>query len=673
MSSREDERRPEVDAILRTLGVGLMGARDPARDLNDFALDQTITPGTFARRSAAPKGEPETAAQEEGAPKVTLQGSASAAISASIGPLPRIALSGAAVRAAERAESEGGAPADFEVLRILGEGGMGRVHLARQRSLGRDVAIKSLKEEVADTRVSEMLRAEATVMGRLEHPNVVPVHAVGLDEHGRLVLVMKRIDGVAWSELLKNAEHPRWTGILASATSQLEFHLDVLVAIARALHFAHQEGVIHRDVKPDNVLVGAHGDVYLADWGIALRLGGDDAEPQLVGTPAYMAPEMVAADPSKIDARTDVFLLGATLHEVLTGKPPHQGKNLHQVLIAAFDAEPSEYAPEVPPELAAIARTAMAKDPSARYPSALAFQRAIDDVRRHRGSIALARSGLAILSEIEHAAANDPALDRKLTEARFAFVQALRDWPDNHEAETALETCLRRALAHELSRENAVGARALLAELSKPEAGLLASIEALEEKLRARIAESERLKKLEAEQDLTVGHRARTTMMVGLITVTTLISIVIGFQTEGDAGALSGRELIGISALILLVAAVPIVALRKRLLANAVGRRIAGLVVLSCAALLVHRILGVAWGVAPEAILVMDMAIFAGIAAAAGTVSSRLLWAIPVPLLGAAVATLLPDRVTTVFSITGLLTLLSLALLLLSSYRAPKG
>lgn len=663
-TQKQGELRPDVAALLATMGVG---------ELADFALGKTIMPGTFAPIPGTPEPTLPRGSDAEVRPAgATLEARVPGVVSASIGPLPRIAVSREAVRAHERAESEGAPPADFEVLRVLGEGGMGRVHLARQRSLGRDVAIKSLKEEVADTRVAEMLRAEATVMGRLEHPNVVPVHAVGLDERGRLVLVMKRIDGVAWSELLKDAAHPRWASLLESAESPLEVHLDVLTDVARALHFAHQEGIVHRDVKPDNVLVGAHGDVYLADWGVALRLGAHHEGTELVGTPAYMAREMVIGDVSKIDARTDVYLLGATLYEVLTGQPPHRGKNLHQTLVAAFDAEPPTFGPDVPAELASIARVAMAAQPDERYPSALAFQRAIDDVRRHRGSIALARSGRAILEELEAADGSDPSVDRKLTEARFAFVQALRDWPENAEAKLGLDASIQRALAHELSRENAVGARALLAELSSPDATLRAAVEALEKKLAARIAESERLKKLEAEQDLTVGHRARLMMMVGLIGLTTAISIAIGFQTQGDAGSLSGTELIGISALILAATVIPIGFLRKRLLANAVGRRVAGLVVLSCASLLVHRVLGVVWNVAPDAILVMDMAIFAGIAAAAGTVSPRLLWAIPVPLLGAVVATMMPERVATIFSITGMLTLLSLALLLLSSYGRGK-
>jgi tRNA A-37 threonylcarbamoyl transferase component Bud32 len=448
--------RDEMEGQLRTLGLG-----ETTRSA-EIALDQTITPETFAARfDPHPPGD-------------------------SVGPLPRISLSGIG------SASSSGTPiaprtdhtmADLEVLSVLGEGGMGRVHLARQRSLGREVAIKTLKTEVADARAVEMLRAEATTMGRLEHPNVVPVHAVGLDDHGRLLLVMKRIDGVAWHDLIHDPSHPRWQTLAPLVSQRLDAHLDVLGQVANALHFAHGRGVVHRDVKPENVLLGEHGEVYLADWGVALRTTGERRS-ELVGTPLYMAPEMAMADTSKIDARTDVFLLGATLHEILTGAPPHHGRTLHEVLIAAFESKPPVYDESVPAELAGIAARAMAVDPADRFESALSFKHALDTLRRHRGSIALTRAARALLEELgadlAQAAGEKPDVDRKLTECRFAFVSALRDWPENADARAGLDACLVLAVRHELSRENADAARGLLRELSKIDDALADELAALD-------------------------------------------------------------------------------------------------------------------------------------------------------------------------------------------------
>lgn len=636
MSTPESGPSPrDIATLLRTLGV---------KESGELALGKTITPGTFARLS-------------------TPEGSAPSAPTPSVGPLPRIALSG------EPSGDEGGAsaPADFELVRLLGEGGMGRVHLARQRSLGREVAIKSLKDEVQTTRAAAMLRGEATVMGRLEHPNVVPVHAVGVDDRGRLVLVMKRIDGVSWSDLLQDPSHPRWPALTEGQKTPLEVHLDVLEATARAAHFAHEHGVVHRDLKPDNVLVGSHGDVYLADWGVALRLDDEKTEPELVGTPAYMAREMVVGDPTKIDARTDVFLLGACLHVVLTGTPPHTGKTLQQLLIAAYEGEPKEYGPDVPGELAAIAKKAMARAPEDRYPSAQAFRRALAEVRRHRVSIALAREGTRLLGSLD--GIGPDALDRALTEARFAFVQALRDWPENEDAKAGLSRCLRRAIEHELGRENAGAARALFAELKDADPALAGRIDALEKLLERRRAEAERLKRLEADQDLGVGGRARNVAVTGLILLASLISLFVLVQTGGSTRAVEGPELVAISSVICGACVAALVVLRKRLLANAINRRIAALATFSSFALLLHRLIGVTWHVDPAAILAMDLTIMTCIGVAGAAIVPRLIWAAPIGLVGMAASWLLPASMSTVFSVTGLATTVALGLLLMGAQR----
>lgn len=630
----------KVAGLLATLGV---------RDTSDIALGKTITPGTFARAST-PVGSATVGASSFGGVQ-------------SVGPLPRIGVGGEAKR------SEASAPPDFELVRLLGEGGMGRVHLAHQRSLGREVAIKSLKEEVQTTRAADMLRGEATVMGRLEHPNVVPVHAVGLDERGQLVLVMKRIDGVSWTELLRDAAHPRWSALVEGSRSQLDVHLDVLSAVARALQFAHERGVIHRDVKPDNVLVGPHGDVYLADWGVALRQSDQKTDHELVGTPAYMSPEMVEGDPQKIDARTDVYLLGGALHEVLTGKPPHEGRTLQQMLIAAYESVPKTYGDDVPAELAHIAQRAMRAAAAERYPTALAFRRALEDVRQHRVSIALAREGSRRLDGLDGLKADDPALDRSLTEARFAFAQALRDWPENDEAKQGLARCLRRTIEHELGRENAGAARALYAELAASDPVLEERIATLEKALEQRRAEAERLRSLVADQDLRVGQRARNIGVVGLILLASTISILVLSQGRIDASAVGGTELIAISTVLCLACFGAIAVFRKRLLANAINRRIAGLAMFSSLALLMHRGLGVLWEVPADAILAMDLTILTTIPLAGGAIVPRLAWAAPIPILGAVAAWMYPGAISLVFSMTGLFVTVALGLLLIGAQR----
>jgi eukaryotic-like serine/threonine-protein kinase len=262
----------------------------------------------------------------------------------------------------------------------IGDGGMGVIFAASQRSIGREVAVKRLVPEATGDEAIAALVQEARVTGSLEHPSVVPVHALGADAHGRPVMVMRRIHGTPWGALLRSPRGREWEpGGDAIAT-----HLEIFLQVCNALWFAHSRGVIHGDLKPDNVMLGEYGEVYVLDWGAALatrrgdprglRFAGDVRT--VIGTPAYMAPEMIGAGEA-ISERTDVYLLGAVLHEILVGAPPHVGASMYDVLKTAFVSRPFAYPPSVPRELAAICRRAMAPDPADRFPDASELRRAI--------------------------------------------------------------------------------------------------------------------------------------------------------------------------------------------------------------------------------------------------------------------------------------------------------
>lgn len=605
------------EAQLRTLGVS--GSAD-------IALDATITPETFA------------AARASGRPPPARPGP-------SVGPLPRIALSGGSMASGESAANP--ASADLEILGLLGEGGMGRVHLARQRSLGREVALKTLKEDVADVRSVEMLHAEATVMGRLEHPNVVPVHAIGLDDAGRLVLVMKRIDGAPWRELLRDPHHPRWPALAARVEDRLEAHLDVLGQVAGALHFAHERGVIHRDVKPENVLVGPHGEVYLSDWGIAMRM--DEAlGTELVGTPGYMAPEMTVGDRRQLGPHTDVFLLGATLHEILTGSPPYAEPTLQTTLLAAYEAEPRAYAATVPSELVAIARKAMSRAPEERFGSALELRRALEALRTHRTSLTLTRAAERLLGELE-AGVPPNERDRKLTECRFAATSALREWPENEAARAVLARTLRQAIAHEIGREGAEAARALLAELEGGDAELEARLRRLEAELASRRDAAARLKALESEGDLRVGFGARAALFAG----SALAGLVeLSFAVRGGSSPRTSWDLAWNGGVLAVVLSLLLVPLARQQLANAIGRRVMVFYAATILGVLVHRLVAASWGVPAGATLSMDLALVTVLMAAASTLLPRVGWTALPALAGTALSVAFPGSVDAIFPLS---------------------
>ena len=180
----------------------------------------------------------------------------------------------------------------------LGEGGMGVVHLEKQVALDRKVAIKFLRADTRTAHDVEALLSEAWRAGALEHPNILPIHALSLDEAGYPVIVMKRIEGVTWQALLRD---PAAMAAHAPGKHPLDEHLRILQQVCNAAHFAHTRGIVHRDLKPENVMVGSFGEVYVVDWGLACAPGPAG---QLAGTPAYMAPEMTGR--GDISVQTDV-------------------------------------------------------------------------------------------------------------------------------------------------------------------------------------------------------------------------------------------------------------------------------------------------------------------------------------------------------------------------------
>jgi serine/threonine-protein kinase len=285
---------------------------------------------------------------------------------------------------------------------LIGRGGMGEIRVARDTRMGRDVAIKVLRGEGLgrDDLKARFLR-EARVQGRLEHPAIVPVHDLGLDDAGHPFFVMKRLTGLTLAEILARAPVEP---VIAAAWPRRAL-LDRLVDICQAIEFAHQRGVVHRDLKPQNIMLGDFGEVYVLDWGIARIRREDDvdtgaihredlesldgAETQtgaLIGTPGYMAPEQFRGD--AVDQRTDVYALGCILFEILTGRPalPH-GSAAFEATLAAPAHAPRARAPEadVPPELDALCAAATAPRPDERLatPAALAagLQRYLDGDR----------------------------------------------------------------------------------------------------------------------------------------------------------------------------------------------------------------------------------------------------------------------------------------------------
>ena len=288
------------------------------------------------------------------------------------------------------AASLDGAADRYQLHRELGRGSMGEVHLCRDAWIGREVAMKVLlPAHRPDPQLRARFLREACVQGQLEHPSIVPVYDVGVDATGAMYFTMKRLRGKTLGEILRGLREK-------SAEIRQQFPqrrlLTAFASVCLTMDFAHTRGVLHRDLKPSNVMLGDFGEVYVLDWGLAKlkELTADDADlavrdpssdeihtaaGRILGTFGYMAPEQALGKIAELDARSDVYALGAVLFEILTLTTLHPKTSwnamLHSTLRGA-SARPSERAPDldVPPELEAVCVKSTKIDPLERYQTA---------------------------------------------------------------------------------------------------------------------------------------------------------------------------------------------------------------------------------------------------------------------------------------------------------------
>ncbi|REJ83121.1 MAG: serine/threonine protein kinase [Acidobacteria bacterium] len=280
-------------------------------------------------------------------------------------------------------------------------GGNGILRSCFDGNLGRWVLLKTLPEKLAkQPKDRRRLMREARVTAQLQHPNTVPVYEMGLDHYGDVYFAMKRIEGENLFEIIRRIAR----GDEATrAEFNVERMLGTLIQASLALAYAHTHGVIHRDVKPENIIIGTYGEVYLMDWGVAKVRGmaaeGDSEEiddaalferltitGKRPGTPLYMSPEQVAGE--EVDERTDIFSMGVVLYEALAAREPFRGRDLEETFDNIRNAKPtppSEIATQwqVDRELDAICFRALEKDPANRFQSMFEMIRA---VRRFRAS-----------------------------------------------------------------------------------------------------------------------------------------------------------------------------------------------------------------------------------------------------------------------------------------------
>ncbi len=392
MTGRAADVRRRTVAYVSPASLGATLPAPTTRVAAETVAMQTLPAGMSlgpTQKSASQRALAALLGETELAPASTLpmSGAAISVSPSSAGPrvtvLPRVEMVGAEPRVVSEARER------YVSEKKLGEGGLGEVIGARDQDIGRRVAVKRLRQEVKSDATLLRFAEEIRTIGKLEHPNIVPVHDVGVDEKGDHYFVMKYVDGETLETVIERliARDPAYV-----AKYTIERRVEIFMALCEAVAFAHAQGIIHRDIKPANVMVGAYGEVVLMDWGVAKLKGSSEpacvapAGPpslsasgfstvagSIVGTPMYMSPEQSKGQP--VDERCDIYSLSLLFYELLTLQHPLEKKESLEAVLEgiASDPLPSVFAicgagPDpVPAELAHFVVRGLEKDPAHRF------------------------------------------------------------------------------------------------------------------------------------------------------------------------------------------------------------------------------------------------------------------------------------------------------------------
>ena len=278
---------------------------------------------------------------------------------------------------AERVAKTLGELGDYELLEEVGRGGQGVVFRARQRSLNRIVALKVIGLGQWATKAHlKRFRLEAEAAASLDHPCIVPIYEVG-ERDGQCYFSMKFVEGGKLDEVVKHAP------------MSIRQAVELIAKVARTVHYAHEHGILHRDIKPGNILVDAKGEPNLTDFGLARLVESESTvtrTSEVLGTPSYMAPEQAAGNNAKLTSATDVYGLGAVLYQLLTGHPPFAGGTTYETIKLLLEAEPRPprlWNPKVDRDLSTICLKCLEKDPPRRYSSALGLAEDLERWLKH--------------------------------------------------------------------------------------------------------------------------------------------------------------------------------------------------------------------------------------------------------------------------------------------------
>ena len=485
---------------------------------------------------------------------------------------------------------------------VLGKGGMGVVKCGQQRYPDREVAIKKVIRP-SNTH-QRMLLHEAQITGQLEHPSIVPIHQIKQDDDGNVEIIMKRVQGKTLLELLESVHNtPDYTLPVTD--------VQYLIQTCFALEYAHNQNIVHRDIKLENIMVGDFNEVFLMDWGLGMDIVSKvGAHPGIVGTPCYMAPEMLSGNPDDIDFRTDVYLMGATIHHLLTGQPRHNGGNVRDTLELVLTSQPHKYPNEIPSVFGKMLNKACHQAKSERYQTIKELREALEAALSHWEAIQLTERAKGMLHQFEATVLktkNNAEITKQYLKIRALLESSIEMWNDNTTATEALNHLLILMIEHHIDRLELSVAESLFDELHT-------TTEALRDKLITAQNEYKKLSNAHAlaqEYDPLQSKSGRKTLIVSIAATSVLLVSFAGAYSMFVSPEVTTLRLMYTGSLVSIACIVGVFLGRKTLLTNKLGAQMARTFTTTSVLATFNHWIGHLNSEVPAAIMSVDMFIMA--------------------------------------------------------------
>ncbi len=511
---------------------------------------------------------------------------------------------------------------NIQKKQVLGIGGMGTVYLAEQKFPFRNVAVKQANNDTTTSQAT--IFQEAMIAGGLEHPSIVPIYEVQHSEIHGPEIIMKRIEGQTFLELIQEKQGK--DGWIKRA-----FH--ICIAICQALEYVHSKRILHRDIKPENIMLGRFGEVYLLDWGLAVPMDNAEHLPKgICGSLQYMPPEMLLGDPSVLDERTDIFLLGATLHEAITGEARYSGTSMEDIKEQIRRCKEKVINRENGEMIGAIINKACARNPNDRYQSMQDFRTELELFLERREAVVLRNMADKERSTLEEGLKKQlPAklLFPHFHRARFAYERALEIWNEDMDSKKGLFQLLMTAIQFHLSRHELDVVEQLF-KYAKPNSSKEKDLFMLRHRQYESMKhERRRLESIASKYDFFPSMRSLIIVVITFVSIAVIALSFLKPLQQLDASLVSPALLFYHSIFYLFPVALFLILGRELIQKNLAIRKVVTAIFGSIFIVMLHRWIAMEQGDATHAIIAVDFFILGvGFASCSPILSSGLFLAV---------------------------------------------